>query len=287
MEKIGFKRQDSIFFTNKFMNRANIKKEIKARESLNFETQFLDSHELLNVSSAILTENASGIVNPYLLTQNIFQYLSNFDNVKIYENTEIVDIKCGYQKVECITNNDFKITVDTTIFTTGFETLKYVRTPIIDVNKSFTIVTNKLKELEKKDTNFTAKDNIEPYHYIRFSNDNRIILSGENVKFTEKLNDEKALAGIAKDRYKKLYNVLKRYIYPIDNMKVEYSYNSTFVNTKDTLPIIDEIPNMPNCFCNLAFGKNGILYSVIGANILKNAIKGFYTKDVNMFKLVR
>ena len=58
-------------------------------------------------------------------------------------------------------------------------------------------------------------------------------------------------------------------------------------NTKDGLPIVDELPNMPNCFCNLAFGSNGILYSVIGADMLRNAVKGLYTKDMNMFKLER
>ena len=72
-----------------------------------------------------------------------------------------------------------------------------------------------------------------------------------------------------------------------DNIKIEYAFSSTFVNTKDNLPIIDEMPNMPNCFCNLGFGTNGIIYSAIGANMLKNAINGLYTKDMNMFKINR
>ena len=44
---------------------------------------------------------------------------------------------------------------------------------------------------------------------------------------------------------------------------------------------------MPNTFCNLGFGQNGILYSVIGADMLRNAIKGLYTKDMNMFRVDR
>ena len=76
-------------------------------------------------------------------------------------------------------------------------------------------------------------------------------------------------------------------MYNIDEIPIEFAFNSTVANTKDSLPIIDEIPNMPNAFCNLGFGQNEILYSVIGADMLRNAIKGLYTKDMNLFKINR
>ena len=73
----------------------------------------------------------------------------------------------------------------------------------------------------------------------------------------------------------------------MDKTSIEYASNASICNTKDSLPIVDEIPDMPNCFCNIGFGTNGIIHSVIGANMLKNAIKGFYTKDMNIFKITR
>ena len=99
--------------------------------------------------------------------------------------------------------------------------------------------------------------------------------------------NEKVLKSVANDKYKKLYNILDKTLYNIPNIEIEYAFNSTVANTRDSLPIIDEIPGMPNTFCNLGFGGNGILHNVIGGNMLKDAVKGFYTKDMNMFRINR
>ena len=286
-ESTGFRRQDTLYFTNKFMHKNFMAKECNIRKEAGFNTTFLDNHDIINLSSGILTKNSSGVINPYLFTQAICNFLSNLDNVRIFENTCIEDIKCSYDYVTCTTNNNFNIVADTVIFTSGFETLKYIQNVPVDIYKNFTIVSKPIEKLNDGNTNFIARDMSEPYHTIRFDNYNRIIYSGECIKMTDRLTDEKYLYNIANDKYRRLYNSLKKSMYDIDNPKIDYTYNVTFATTKDTLPIIDEIPNMPNCFCNLGFGSNGITYSQIGASMLKNAIKGFYTKDMNMFSISR
>lgn len=287
----GFKRQDAIYFTNKFMQKLNIAKEFKSRKDAGFNALLLDSHAVLNISSAILTKDASAVINPYMFTQSLFEYLSTFKNVKIYENTSIVSVIPNYNSVECKTNNDFKILASSAIFTSGIDTLKYLKNMTnVELYKTFSIVTKPLidkENLKERNINFTARDSVEPYHYIRFDNNGRIIFSGENTKMTEKFMETKFLNNISNDKYKRLSSSMNKIFNNIGNIPIEYAYSSTFVNTKDTLPIIDEIPNMPNCFCNLGFGTNGIIYSAIGANMLKNAINGLYTKDMNMFKILR
>ena len=286
----GFKRQDSIYFTNKFMQKSNMSKEFLVRKNAGFDTSLLDSHAVLNISSGILTKNASAIINPYMFTQALFEYLSKMKNVKIYENTEIKEIKTMFDSVECITSNGFKITSNSLIFTTGVETLKYINNPNIDLYKTFTIVSKPLieKEYMKDSTiNFTARDSIEPCHYIRFDNNGRIIFGGENTKLTEKFMDNKYFYNVSNDKYKKLNTSMNKLFSNIENIPIEFAFNSTYASTKDGLPYVDEIPNMPNCFCNLGLGSNGIIYSAIGAGMLKNAINGLYTKDMNIFRINR
>lgn len=286
----GFKRQDSIYFTNKFMQKSNMSKEFLVRKNAGFDTSLLDSHAVLNISSGILTKNASAVINPYMFTQALFEYLSKMKNVKIYENTEIKEIKTMFDSVECITSNGFKITSNSLIFTTGVETLKYINNPNIDLYKTFTIVSKPLieKEYMKDSTiNFTARDSIDPCHYIRFDNNGRIIFGGENTKLTEKFMDNKYFYNVSNDKYKKLNTSMNKLFSNIENIPVEFAFNSTYASTKDGLPYVDEIPNMPNCFCNLGLGSNGIIYSAIGAGMLKNAINGLYTKDMNIFRINR
>ncbi len=283
----GFKRQDSLYFTNKFMQKQSMSKEFNSRKDAGFNPYFLQNHELINLNTGILTKNSSGVMNPYLFTQELFNYLSTLNNVKILENTEIVDIQTGYESVECKTNNNFNISAYKVIFASGYDSLKYMPNIPINLSKNFVIVTTPVENLNKFDINFTAREASDPYHYIRFTNNNRIIYSGEDVKFNDRLMDEKYLNNFASERYKRLYANMRKTFPNISNMKIDYTFNTTLVNTKDTLPIIDEVPNMPNCFFNLGFGNNGILYSAIGANMLKDAIKGYYTKDMVMFRADR
>ncbi|MEG1059267.1 MAG: FAD-binding oxidoreductase [Clostridia bacterium] len=283
----GFARQDAIYFSNKFMQKGAMTKEFETRKKAGFNTSFLNTHDTLALNSGILTKNASGIINPYAFTQGLFEYLSKMSNVSIYENTKIEDVKCGYENVVCKTNNNFKIKSDNVIFSSGFETLRYLPDSQVDIYKTFTIVSKQIDLLKNINTDFTAKDMSEPSHCIRFTKGNRIIYGGENIKYSEKLLNKKYLLNVANDKYKKLFSFMQKTLYNIEDIPIEYAFNTTFASTKDTLPIIDELPGMPNCFCNLGFGTNGILYSTIGASMLKDAIKGLYTKDINMFKANR
>jgi glycine/D-amino acid oxidase-like deaminating enzyme len=217
----------------------------------------------------------------------LFEYLNKQDNVKIFENTEVKDIKCNYDNVICSTNNKFKIKADKLIFAGGIESLQYIKTNIVELYKTFSIVTKQIPGLSKLDTSFIMKDMCEPHHYIRFTKDNRVIFSGEDVKICSKMSDEKYLKNISKEKYEKLNSCLNKMFHNINNFEIEFAYNGTFANTLDSLPIIDEIEDMPNCFCNLGYGSNGILFSVIGAITLKDAVKGLYTKDMKMFRIKR
>ena len=283
----GFSRQDNIYFTNKFMQKGAIAKEYEERKNAGFDAVYIDSHSLLNLNSGIVTKSASAVLNPYMFTQGLFEYLDNMDNVKIFENTRVDDIKCGFENVECKTNNNFKITADKLIFASGIETLKYLQDSPAQLYKTFTIVSKPIEKLKNFNTNFTARDNLESSHILRFAPNNRIIYTGEEIKFTDKFMDNKYLNNVSSDKYKRLFNSLQKTLYGIDNIPIEFAFNSTVANTKDSLPIIDEMPNMTNCFCNLGFGSNGILYSLMGADMLRNAIKGLYTKDMNLFKINR
>lgn len=282
-----FSKKDSLYFDNHFMSKNNMEKECEKRKQVGFDTKYVNSSNILNMNSGILTKSSSAILNPYKFTQELFIYLSKFENVRIYENTNIEEVYPKYDYVECYTNNNFLINANKVIFATGVETLKYIQKIPAQVYKTFTVVTKPVAELKAFKTNFTAKEAGEPNHYIRFTNDSRIMYEGEQTRYSDKMNNDKYLIELANSRYKKLYGSLCKTFDNFENIAVDFAFNSTNAISKDGLPIIDEIDNMPNCFCNLGYGADGILYSTIGANILKDAVKGYYTKDMNMFKINR
>lgn len=282
-----FSKKNNIYISNKFLQKSSILREYEARKNAGFDIDILDNHKYINLNSGILTKNAAATINPYLFTQCLFEYLDSLENVQIYENTKIDNIKCKYDEVICKTNNGFFINSSKLIFSTGIDTLKYVKNLPIELYKTFTIVTKPIENINSKNTDFIVKDMQEPNHYLRFSKDNRIIFGGENIRYIDRFNDEKYFEMVSNDKYRKLFMSLQKMVTSSDNLIIEYAYNGTIGQTKDGLPIVDEISDMPNCFCNLSFGSNSIVGATVGAKMLTNAVRGLYTKEMNFLKIDR
>lgn len=289
-KKIDFKRKDSIYLTNKFINKSILQKENSIRNDFGFDTQFIHSHEFLNFNSAIISKKLAATMDPYMFTQELFAYLDSLDNVRIFENTNVVSIDAKNSFVECTTHNGFKIYTDKLIFTSGIESLRYLSGLDVKLCKTFTIVSKPLisqKYLENEHMNFIARESLDTSKYLRFDDSGRVILTGENLRFNEKFKNDKYMSMVKNDKYKRLLNYLNKVFSIEGEPKLEYEYTSNYIDTKDSLPYVDEIETMPNCFCNLGFGTNGIVFSTIGAKMLKNAVNGLYTKDMKMFRLNR
>ena len=61
----------------------------------------------------------------------------------------------------------------------------------------------------------------------------------------------------------------------------------TFSSTKDGLPYIGEYPGLKNMFFALGYGGNGITFSMIAAQIIRNKIKGVKDERENVFSFER
>ena len=251
---------DCVLFTNYDKKKKLLKEEKKIRKKQNFDVTYSDKDELIKVKGILRSKNASIIINPYEFTCKLIEYLK--DKINIYENTNILNIVSKNNYHYCLTNNDNYIKTKNVIWCNGFDfSVKGSK-----LYKTFAIVTKPVKKL---DNCFTGKDLEEPYNYIRFTEDNRIIYGGEDILYKKNFDNLDKLNIKANKKYKKLFKRLVK-LFPNKNLELDFCYNGTFANTKDTLPIIDEIK--PNVYCNLGFGANGVLYSVLGAKYIYNKI---------------
>ena len=205
-------------------------------------------------------------------------------NVKIYENTCVININSKDENVECTTSNRFKIISKCVILTSGINTLKYLDTYNIDVYKTFNIVTEKINGVNTSTMNVIAKNITNKNKLVAFTKDNRIILSGESIKEIERMEDSNYLSMLEKGKYRKLYYALNKTIPLTDLPKIERCYSAVYIETKDKLPIIDELAKRQNVYCNLSSGGNGIVQAMIGARMLKDISKKYHVKDMYLFR---
>ena len=67
----------------------------------------------------------------------------------------------------------------------------------------------------------------------------------------------------------------------------DFSWAGTFGATKDTLPYIGPHPDFPNSYFMLGFGGNGITFSVMGMEILSDALGKRPNRFLEYFKFSR
>ena len=107
-------------------------------------------------------------------------------------------------------------------------------------------------------------DTDRPYHYLRWTDDNRLVLGGEDVDHRPRRN---AAARLAAGR-KRLLAYLAR-IYPaLGDERPEYAWEGLFAETSDGLPFVGAHPRYPRHLFALGFGGNGMTAAFLAAQLL-------------------
>ena len=270
-----------LILDNRLFQKKNLKKEIMLRNSLQEACDFLLNEENINANNIVEISKGAYNINPYLFTQNIFEYILENYNAKVYENTDAKFIEANYDDVKIHTQNEFVIKAKNVIITTPIEAIDFVSlNPDVELFKRFSLVSNSVfKE------NMYAKVLNDIPLYIRNDKD-KVILSGNDLRYSNKMKSENYMDDLMEDTEKKFGNILKK-LFPKYNLSTSKIYNSNIIKTKDYLPIISEVDMFPNVYLNIGCGGNGIMQSIVGGNILKDVVRGYYPKEMNHFKLKR
>ena len=125
-------------------------------------------------------------------------------------------------------------------------------------------------------------ESARPYTYIRTTSDNRIIIGGKDEVFYSPGKRDKLLKAKSKQLVKSFNK-----IYPDLKFIPDYNWTGTFAETKDGLPYIGKHKAHPNCYFSLCYGGNGITFSLIAAELIRDEILRKKNKDGNIFSFYR
>ena len=276
------KKLDYNILNTKMFQKGAFRNEANIRNKLGEKADIIEELDYINTNSGITIKNGARMIDSYDLTSKIFEYISALPNVYIFENTTLKSIDSCYDYIDIFTQNDFKIRASSLILTTGIDNLPIYNLPNIEIYKRFSVVLN---------TNYNKKICAKLLNdipiYIRNDDRGNMIVSGIDTKYIFKMENPKYIEMIEKDNERKLKSIVSK-IFPKIEISQEIGiYSGNIFVTKDNLPIIGEIEEIPNVYINLGVGSSSISQMLIGADILKDAIKGYYKKEMNLFKVRR
>ncbi|PAB58709.1 NAD(P)/FAD-dependent oxidoreductase [Anaeromicrobium sediminis] len=287
----GFMKKDLLYYTNNKSYYNVFHKEYSLRKKHGFNVEFLKDNEEkfdFNIKSAIYCKDDTAVLDPYELSHELLNYgVKNGGSV--FENTEVVNIKPLKNKVVIYTENGFKIEAKKVIVATGYEGRDYIKERIVRLTRSFTIVTKPIKNTEGWHNLCNIRDDNSPYIYIRATDDNRIIVGGEDLALggiRSKMTNLKQEDEVSLTKYKTLENKVKEMFPRIKDIEMEYGFSGFFGETKDGLPYIGKYDD-PNIYYCFGYGSNGILYGNLGARLLLELYKEKESPYLELFRFKR
>jgi glycine/D-amino acid oxidase-like deaminating enzyme len=288
MANTGFAEMDerkSLFFTSHKSQKSFMKNEFEARRRAGFDVSFLSKDEIfkaygLKAEYAILSEKGA-TTNAYTLTHALLQY-SVKKGLRVFDRTKVEDMDYLKEGVCLKTENGNKVHAGKLINATGYEIVNFINKDIVKLYCTYAVVSENAQERQE-----IWKDRImiwnsdNPYLYMRLTKDNRVLIGGRDERFSTKTSREifdKKSALLKKDF---------EGLFPGICFKSEFAWSGTFGKTNDSLPFIGSYSKTPNTYYALGFGGNGITFSVIAANMIRDFILGKDNPDSDLFRFGR
>lgn len=280
-----FSMKSSLYLASNAKGAADLKKEYEARKKHQLPVTFLNQKELkekFNIHrKAALYNDCSAQVDTYKLCREILNYHKEHSGLVVYSHTDI--IKTGHEKtsITAYTEKGNTIKSKKIIVAPGFESESFLDEKVMQLNSTYVLVSKPLKDEDFWKERCLIWETARPYIYIRTTDDNRIMVGGFDEPFQNPKKRDKLME-------KKNQDILKRFkkLFPDSKIEIDFYWCGTFGETKDGLPYIGEHKKHPNMYFALGYGGNGITFSVIAAEMIKDMYLG-KTRENNIFSFDR
>jgi len=284
-DSCGFTWKSSVYLASGEKDVPGLQAEYAARRAAGIELDFLSQADVEARFSfsrpAALLSKVAAEVDVYQLTHRLLQR-SQEAGCRIFDRTAMASYAVRPDGVTMTTGTGAKARAKWIVFATGYEVVEVLKRDIVQLNSSFAFVSEPLESFPGWWEKCLLWETARPYLYMRTTEDGRAIIGGEDARYRDPLRRDAALA----DKVAKLGKRFRE-MFPAIDLQPAYAWAGTFGETKDGLAYIGSVPEAQRCIFTLGFGGNGITYSVIAAEIVRDMIHGVDHQYARLFRFDR
>lgn len=263
-----------------------LEKEFLFRKQHGFPVHWLDKQQVerkfgFSKPAAILSDMGAEL-DAYKLTHNILQYCIKHYGAKVFDKTTVANISRSKQRYWLTTDNGLSIKARNVVIACGYESEQWLNQKVEILHSTFAIVSEPFPHQHFWHKNSLVWETAQPYLYMRTTKDNRILIGGKDTLYTSAVARDKLL----KRKTAALEKSFKA-LFPSIDFRTDFSWAGTFAGTKDGLPYIDEHPTRKGIYFSLGFGGNGITFSAIAGEMIRDRVLGKKNKYASIFKFNR
>jgi glycine/D-amino acid oxidase-like deaminating enzyme len=279
--RCGLGRRYSLYLAGDDTGFRGLKDEANARRRAGLPGEYLDAAVLrdrfaIDRTGAIFSPG-SATANPVQLAAGLLRR-ARAKGVAFYSPVEITNVIATGHGVVLDTGRHF-IEAKHAVFCTGYELLKGLPTKGMKITSSWAIATRPNAHYPHWLDRTLVWEAATPYLYMRTTPDGRLVIGGED----EEIDLPSYRARSIGRKSARLAAKAKRLI-PGLELSVSHRWTGAFGESEDGLPVIDAVPDMPNCFAVMGFGGNGTIYSMIASQVVPTLLKGRPDRDADIFR---
>ncbi|MBW8366261.1 MAG: FAD-binding oxidoreductase [Arenimonas sp.] len=270
---VEFARQDSLYYASSRWQKRSVRDEFELRQANGFDVEWLDSPDLMerfaiDAPAAILTRPAAR-VDPYRLAYRLLMRLEAGGG-RVFDRTRVADLQATSRGARLLTSDGLTIRAKHVVMAAGYASQHWLPKRVAKNRSSYAFITD---PMSAQALGFLADtmvwESARPYLYLRSTGDGRLLVGGDDdgmdIPARRDARVEKKQAALQKK--------LAR-LFPHLDYTPAFAWAGTFAETDDGLPYFGTHPSQgPRVLFAMAYGGNGISYSMIGAGLLRAAIE--------------
>lgn len=266
--------QDSLYVASLPAHRSALRAEFERRAGLGFDVEWLDAAALraryeLRRPAAIRNRPAAR-VDPYRMAHRLLARARR-RGVSVHDRTQVASLAPTARGVEVRTDAGHAIRCRHVVMAAGYAAQQWLPGRVAANRSSYAYVTDPLTRDELGPWGDTMLwETARPYLYMRATGEGRLLVGGAD--------DDVDVPALRDRRVERKARLLERKLgrlLPDVPAAPTFSWGGTFAETPDGLPYVGTHPaHGGRVHFAMAYGGNGITYSVLAAGMLRAAIEG-------------
>lgn len=284
---VDYSNCKSLYYASNRADHPRLAEEFAWRKQHGFPVRWLDRAALkdeygLTAPAAILSTVAAR-VDPYRFASRLLRRMQR-NGTRVFDRTQVKSITAATRSVQLTTASGLMIKAGHAVIANGYEAQTWLRQRVAQNRSSYAYISD---PIERGDLGWLAStllwESARPYLYLRSTGDGRLLVGGEDDDHDIPARRDRKVNRKAATLQRKVTRLL-----PHLKAQPAFAWAGTFAETRDGLPLFGRHPQYgPRVLFALAYGGNGITYSMLGAGLLRAQIDGRAHPLARLFSFTR
>jgi glycine/D-amino acid oxidase-like deaminating enzyme len=277
----GFARRPSVYLASTRWDVRSLKAEHALRAEHGFDVVWLDRPEIAArfgfKDYGAIQSRGDAEVDTYQLTHSVLAEATR-RGARVYDRTDVTRVRNDRNGLTLTTNRGLTVRARRMVVAAGYEVARQLRRDRGHLHSTWAFVSEPLPDLSWWPDRCLIWETRRPYLYLRTTSDGRVMVGGEDEPWSSRHENTRLLV-------RKTDRLLKGFsrLFPRVHVEVAYAWAGVFGTTLDGLPYVGTLPAHPQTCFALGYGGNGITFSMVAAELIRDWWTGRPNPDAALF----